>query len=52
MAFDIFDEVEKQIAAKAIKEVNADVIALQEVESLPVLDCFNSRYLAGMHYLH
>lgn len=52
LAFDIFDEVEKQITAKAIREVNADVIALQEIESLPILDHFNSRYLAGMGYRH
>ena len=50
--FDIYDETEKQITAKAIKEVNADVIALEEVESLPVLDRFNSRYLGGMEYRH
>jgi len=52
LAFDIYDETEKQITAKAIREVNADVIALQEVESLPVLDRFNSRYLASMRYRH
>lgn len=52
LAFDIFDEVEKQITAKAIIETGADIIALQEVESLPVLDYFNSRYLAPMKYRH
>ena len=52
LAFDIFDEVEKQITAKAIREVNADVIALQEIESLPILDHFNSRYIAGLGYRH
>jgi endonuclease/exonuclease/phosphatase family metal-dependent hydrolase len=50
VAFDIYEETEKQITAVAIKEVKADVIALQEVESLPVLDAFNSRYLAGQGY--
>jgi len=50
LAFDIFDETEKQITAQAIQTVNADIIALQEVESLPVLDAFNSRYLAKMKY--
>lgn len=52
LAFDIYDETEKQITAQAIKEVDADIIALQEIESLPVLDRFNSRYLGGMRYRH
>lgn len=52
LAFEIYDETAKQITAHAIREVNADVIALQEVESLPVLDHFNSRYLGGMQYRH
>jgi endonuclease/exonuclease/phosphatase family metal-dependent hydrolase len=52
LAFDIYDETEKQITAQAIREVNADVIALQEIESLPVLDRFNSKYLGGMRYRH
>ncbi|HEY6005409.1 MAG TPA: endonuclease/exonuclease/phosphatase family protein [Anaeromyxobacter sp.] len=49
LAFDIFDETEKKITAQAIREVNADVLCLQEVESLPVLDRFKGRYLQGMH---
>jgi len=52
LAFDIYDETDKQITAQAIKEVDADVIALEEVENLPVLDRFNSRYLGGMRYRH
>ena len=52
LAFDIYDETSKQITAAAIKAVDADIIALQEVESLPVLDRFNSRYLGGMKYRH
>lgn len=51
-AFDIYEETSKQITAKAIKEVKADVVALQEVESLPVLDRFNSLYLGGQGYKH
>lgn len=52
LAFDIYDETEKQITAQAIREVDADVIALQEVENLPVLDRFNSQYLGGLRYRH
>jgi endonuclease/exonuclease/phosphatase family metal-dependent hydrolase len=52
VAFDVYDETEKQITAQAIGEVSADVIALQEVENLPLLDRFNSRYLASMKYKH
>ena len=52
LAFDLYEETAKQITGKAIREVGADVIALQEVESLPVLDRFNSWYLAPMKYRH
>lgn len=45
LAFDIYKETEKRLTAKAIKEVDADMICLQEIENLPVLDRFNSRYL-------
>jgi len=52
LAFRLHDEESKRITAKAIRTVNADVICLQEVESLPVLDRFNSFYLGGMEYTH
>jgi endonuclease/exonuclease/phosphatase family metal-dependent hydrolase len=52
MAFDIYEETEKRITAQAIKKVDADIIALQEVESLPILDTFVSRYLPNMGYKH
>jgi endonuclease/exonuclease/phosphatase family metal-dependent hydrolase len=52
LAFDIYNETEKQITARAIKAVNADIIVLQEVESLPVLDRFFSSYLGGTMYRH
>ena len=52
LAFSINDETAKQITAKAIKEVNADILALQEVDNLKVLDRFASRYLASMKYKH
>jgi len=44
LAYRIYDEESKKITAKAIREVKADVICLQEVESLPVLDRFNAYY--------
>lgn len=46
-AFRIHDEEAKKITAKAIRAADADVICLQEVESLPVLDRFNSFHLGG-----
>jgi endonuclease/exonuclease/phosphatase family metal-dependent hydrolase len=50
LAFDMYDETDKEITAQALREVNADIVALQEIESLPVLDAFNSRYLGTMNY--
>lgn len=52
LAFSIHDEDSKKITAKAIKETNADVVCLQEVENVGVLDRFNSRYLGGFGYKH
>ncbi|MFO1432586.1 MAG: endonuclease/exonuclease/phosphatase family protein [Candidatus Competibacteraceae bacterium] len=49
---EIYDETEKRLTAQAIKEVDADIIALQEVENLLLLDMFNARYLAGQGYRH
>ena len=37
----------RKITALAIRELEADVVCLQEVESLPVLRTFRSRYLGG-----
>lgn len=50
LAFSIYNETAKKLTAKAIKEVNADIIALQEVDNLKVLDKFTSQYLGGMGY--
>jgi endonuclease/exonuclease/phosphatase family metal-dependent hydrolase len=47
VAFDLMDDTAKRITAQAIKLADADVLALEEVESLPVLDRFNSRYLGA-----
>jgi endonuclease/exonuclease/phosphatase family metal-dependent hydrolase len=52
LAFEIYEETEKRITARAIQAVDADVLALQEVESLPVLDRFCRQYLASMGYAH
>ena len=49
-SFDIFDDVEKELTAEAIKTVNADVIALMEVESIRVLDLINSKDLKNIGY--
>lgn len=50
LAFDIYDEPDKRITAKAILECDADIMALQEVENLLVLDSFHSRYMRGKQY--
>ena len=52
LAFDLHDEVDKRITADAILDLNADVIALQEVENMGVLERFNARYLAKLGYRH
>jgi endonuclease/exonuclease/phosphatase family metal-dependent hydrolase len=48
--FAIHDERSKEITAKAIRAVKADVIALQEVESLDTLKRFNRQYRLGYRY--
>jgi endonuclease/exonuclease/phosphatase family metal-dependent hydrolase len=50
LAFDIYDEALKRVTAKAIREVKADVICLQEVENLAVLERFSSTYLPSLKY--
>lgn len=50
LAFNLVDETAKRITAKAIAATKADIVALQEVENLPVLDRFNSRFLASRKY--
>lgn len=47
LAYDIYNDVEKQITAKALAETKADIIALQEVENLLLLDKFHSQMLQG-----
>jgi endonuclease/exonuclease/phosphatase family metal-dependent hydrolase len=43
----INDETSKKLTGEAIKATRADVIALQEVESLAALKRFRSIYLGG-----
>ncbi len=50
--FTINDETSKKLTALAIKETKADVIALQEVESLLALRRFRNNYLKGKGYDH
>ena len=45
--FDILNETEKKLTAKAL---NADVIALQEVENLDVLKRFRGERLKNLKY--
>ncbi len=52
ISFDFYNETSKQLTAKTIRKVSADIICLQEIENLPVLERFNSRYLGGMKYRH
>lgn len=50
LAFSLYDAESRRIAGKAIREVNADIICLQEVENLEVLDRFNSKHLGNKKY--
>jgi endonuclease/exonuclease/phosphatase family metal-dependent hydrolase len=52
IAFDILNSAEKKLTGQAVKATDADILALQEVESLEVLRRFRSDYLKGAGYLH
>ncbi len=45
--FGKFDKTVRTLTGQAIKKINADVIALQEVENLEVLRRFRSKFLGG-----
>lgn len=47
--FDTVLEKERDITAAAILELKADIIALQEVESMDALKAFNARFLDGVY---
>ncbi|MBZ5690050.1 MAG: endonuclease/exonuclease/phosphatase family protein [Acidobacteriia bacterium] len=50
--FTFLDDVEKKLTAKAITALNADVLALEEVENLDVLKRFRNQRLKDMHYTY
>lgn len=50
LIFDVHDSTEKKITAEIIKGIDADIIAIQEVESLSLLDRFCSKYLRTCGY--
>ncbi|MBD3217659.1 MAG: endonuclease/exonuclease/phosphatase [candidate division Zixibacteria bacterium] len=52
LAFDLYDQDARKITGKTLREVDADILCLQEVENLEVLERFNSRYLGRMKYKH
>jgi endonuclease/exonuclease/phosphatase family metal-dependent hydrolase len=50
--FSVDNETEKALTAAAIKTTKADVIALQEIESLQALKGFRNKYLKYQGYHH
>lgn len=48
LAYDFYNEDEKALTAEAVDEVKADIICLQEVESLRLLHKFDSELLKKM----
>ncbi len=52
VAFDVYNEEAKRITARAIREIDADILCLQEVENMAVLERFNSQMLGGRNYRH
>jgi endonuclease/exonuclease/phosphatase family metal-dependent hydrolase len=50
LAFDFLDPDEKSITGAAIDEVKADIIALQEIESITVLDHFDTKFIKKLDY--
>ena len=52
LAFEFLDEEEKRLTARAIRALDADVLALQEVENFDVLKRFRSQYLKPLGYTH
>ena len=51
-AFEFLKDDEKRLTASAIGELDADVLALQEIENFDVLKRFRSQRLKGLGYKH
>ncbi len=52
LAFEFLKKEEKALTAKAIQALNADILALQEVENFDVLKRFRSTFLKPMKYTY
>ena len=52
LAFTLNNEREKNLTGRVIRDVDADIVCLQEVENLPVLKRFASEHLASKNYKH
>jgi len=50
VSFKLEDETSKQLTAEAILDMDADVVCMMEVESLQVLDSFNTTFLGSLNY--
>jgi endonuclease/exonuclease/phosphatase family metal-dependent hydrolase len=48
--FEPFDPIERKLTADAITGIDADVLGLQEIESLPTLKRFNEQFLSKLGY--
>ena len=52
LAFDILNDTEKQITGRVIRELDADILCLVEVEGMAILERFNASFLAKLKYRH
>jgi predicted extracellular nuclease len=48
--YEPFDPIERKLTADAIAGIDADVLGLQEIESLPTLKKFNEQFLSKLGY--
>ena len=46
------DGIKQGLTAMTLREVDADIVCLQETDSLNALDFFTSKYLGGLKYYH
>lgn len=52
LSFTLLNEEEKKLTARAIKEADADIVALQEVDNHEVLRRFRNDFLKSEKYVH